>query len=191
MHQYPGDYRRKEGFDYMMKYFTDRLWDQINDPDDEIREAALVKWEERKQAYQAQLGEILSTLNKRNSVFWSQYIYDLHDGTLVTLNIGDGVGIDVTRKPPRVWRSMARMDVIDWNRPWLYTLKYRGLLSIDTRFKGDAAWEETMFENWGYSELTPEADGFFRHTILFSTGSQISLVFNQFSYTRQRLKYGY
>lgn len=114
-------------------------------------------------------------------------MYRLHDGTVVRVAVGDAVGADVLRKQPRSWRTGVTIEVIDWDG-FLYALKYAAIEAVDMRLReGDGYSRGTVFDQWGYSELTAEGADAFRHSILFATGSEISIVFRRFSFTRKRL----
>jgi hypothetical protein len=92
----------------------------------------------------------------------------------------------VLRKRPRSWRSGVMIEVVGWDG-LLYTLKYKSIEAVDMRLRdGDGDSAGTLFERWGYSELTDEGGDAFRHSILFSSGSEMSIVFKRFSYTRKR-----
>lgn len=80
------------------------------------------------------------------------------------------------------------IEVADGYRCTLCTLQYGEVQAVDARLR-EGGWSSggTVFYTWGYDELTAEGPDAFRHSILFATGSELSIVFKRFSYTRRRL----
>ncbi len=170
-----------------MKYFTERLWRDINSPNSKIAAKASRTWDRNVKAYEAQLEVLLPAMSRRNRCFWSDYVHRLHDGAMARVIVGDAAMADALEKWPKSSRTDVMIEVTDWDG-FLYTLKYKSIEAIDMRLRrGEDRLEGTLFEDWGYSELTAEDGGLLRHSILFSTFSEISIVFGGFSYTRARL----
>lgn len=170
-----------------MKYFTSKLWSEISGWNSEVASKACRSWDGSVKAYEVQFQQVLPPFSKRNQVFWKKYVYDLHDGPLIRITVGDAVEVDILGKLPKSWRTSATIEVIDWGGHWLYTLKYRSIQTIDANFVDSELTSGTIFEDWGYSELLQEEEGVFRHSILFPTGSEISIVFKGFNYSRKKL----
>jgi hypothetical protein len=170
-----------------MQFFTWKLWRQMNCGSDEAFALANEAWARNHQAYQAQLRPLLDRFNKRNRRFWNGDEHHLHDGGVVRLTLGDAVGADLAAGRPQLSHSSMIIEVIEWGGK-LCILKYGQIEAIDARFRTCGwSWGGTIFETWGYDELTQEGADAFRHSILFSCGSEVSIVFKRFSYTRRRL----
>lgn len=170
-----------------MRYFTEKLWREFNSLDPKIVSTVDEAWAQNMRAYEAQLESLIPRMGKRNRRFWSDYVYRLHDGYVVRIAVGDALAADVVCKRPRSWRSGAIIEIVGWDG-FLYTLKYMAIEALDMclRDGGDPS-AGTLFEQWGYSELTAEHDAAFRHSILFASGGEVSIVFNRFSYQRAKL----
>lgn len=170
-----------------MKYFTEGLWRDASSVRESVARKANRMWARNMKAYEAQLDGLLPAMGKRNQRFWSEYVYCLHDGRVARISVGDAVAAEPLRDRTRTLRSAAVIEIVGWDG-FLYTLKYKSIEAVDMRLRhGECSLEGTLFDDWGYSELTPEGGGLLRHSILFATGSEMSIVFGRFSYVRVKL----
>lgn len=168
-----------------MKYFTTRLWNGVNNPRTARR--VVRQWVRNTRAYQAQLETLLPSFSERNRLFWGKHVYHLHDGTIVQFSVGDAVGCDVAKARPRTWRTEVQMKVIDWDHALLCTLRYGEIQSVTFSARREEPRIQSIFDDWGYSELTRHPKGWLKHTILCSSGAEIEIVFNRFQYRRNRM----
>lgn len=165
-----------------MQFFTWKLWEQACSKD--ARDA----WDRNLKAYMAQLQPLLARFGERERRFWNGDGYDLHDGQVVRVVFGDAVGADLVAGWRRPWRSTGVIEVADGDKRTLYTLRYGDVQSVDARLReGGCSDGGTVFHTWGYDELTGEGADAFRHSILFSTGSELSIVFKRIRCIRKRL----
>lgn len=170
-----------------MQFFTWKLWEQMNSPCKEAFDLATEAWERNRQAYLLQLRPLLDRFSERNRQFWNGDEHHLHDGQIVRLTLGDAVGAALAAGRPRFSSTSLTIEVIEWGGK-VCTLKYAQIEAVDARFRTNGwSWGGTVFETWGYDELTSEGADAFRHGVLFSSGSELSIVFRRFSYTRKRL----
>jgi len=154
---------------------------------DEAFALANKAWGRNHTAYLAQLQPLLDRSNNRNRRFWNGDEHRLHDGSVVKLTLGDAIGADLIGGRPRFSSTSMIIEVVEWGGK-VCTLKYGQIEAIDARFRTCGwSWGGTVFETWGYDELTAEGADAFRHSILFSCGSELSIVFKRFSYARKRL----
>ncbi len=152
------------------------------------RKAADRAWRENCRAYEAQLRPLLERFNGRNQRFWNGDLHHLHDGCIVAIRIGDAPGVNLQAGRRKSWRTSATIEVVEWGTRMLCQLKYGQVQAVEARLR-EGGWSSggTVFETWGYDELTAEGPDAFRHSILFATGGELSIVFKRFSYQRQRL----
>ena len=170
-----------------MRYFPWKLWEQLNSRNDRTSEKADKAWRLNSEAYDAQLRPLLKRFSRRNQRFWNGDLHHLHDGCIVAFIIGDALGVNVQAQRPKLWRTSATIEVVEWGTRMLCKLKYDQVQAVEAKLR-DGGWSSggTVFETWGYDELTAEGPDAFRHSILFATGSELSIVFKRFSYRRQR-----
>ncbi|MEN6428034.1 MAG: hypothetical protein ABFE13_21995 [Phycisphaerales bacterium] len=171
-----------------MRFFTWKLWEQVNSNSDAVSTRADDAWMRNHKAYDAQLRPLLARFSKRNRRFWSGDAVDLHDGQVVRVTIGDAVNADVFADWPKSWRTCAEIEVADRGARMHCVLRYGQVEAVDARLReGGWSYGGTVFDTWGYHELTAEGADTFRHSILFATGGELSIVFKRFSYVHRRL----
>jgi len=69
----------------------------------------------------------------------------------------------------------------------MYRLLYTGVREIVVHTKNNLfPLANSRFGDWGYDELLAERRSFFRHNILFQTGTEVSVTFQQFRFKTQR-----
>lgn len=171
-----------------MQYFTWKLMSEINSTEPDVVAKAQRTWDRNVAAYETQLESLLEHFSAHQQRFWRDYAYHLHDGAVVDIALGDAVQTDVPAVLPRSHGSGVAMEVTDGTGAWLYELKYAGIEAVDARLRGAAGGPNgTLFARWLYSELTREGPVAYRHSILFSTGSELSVAFKRFNYSRKKL----
>ncbi len=171
-----------------MQYFTWKLMSEINSSDPEVVAKAQRTWDRNVAGYEKQLELLLEHFSEHQQRFWRDHAYHLHDGTVFQITLGDALETDVPVVLSRSPGSGVAIDVTDGTGAWLYELKYAGIEAIDARLRGAAgSFDGTLLERWLYSELTGEGPVAYRHSILFSTGSELSVVFKRFSHSRKKL----
>ncbi|MBN2130351.1 MAG: hypothetical protein JW741_12685 [Sedimentisphaerales bacterium] len=171
-----------------MQYFTWKLMSEINSSDHDVVARAQRTWDRNVAAYEEQLELLLEHFSEHQQQFWRDYAYHLHDGTVFQMMLGDVLQTNVPAVLPRLRGSGAAIEVTDGTGAWLYELKYAGIEAVDARLRGAAGGPNgTLLERWLYSELTREGPVAYRHSILFSTGSELSVVFKRFNYSRKKL----
>lgn len=151
-------------------------------------------WKRNYRNYQNSLKEILPTLGPQVRKFF-QTPLQLHDGTMVRMEIGDHIASKgfVTRKS--LWNqrnARIRLTVLSSTNEFLYEFDYRIIASAKLSFPGAIslfpAGEHTNFGDWGYDELSLSRKGFFRHEILFSSGAMIAVEFQKLAMKKRSLK---
>jgi len=171
-----------------MQYFTWKLMSEINSSEPDVVARAQRTWDRNVAAYEKQLGLLLGHFSEHQQRFWRDYAYHLHNGTVFQMTLGDALQTDVTIGPPRPRDKGAAIEVADGAGAWLYELKYSRIEAVDARLRGAAGGPNgTLLERWLYSELTTEGPVAYRHSILFSSGSELSVVFKRFNYSRKKL----
>jgi len=171
-----------------MQYFTWKLMSEIRSSDPEVVAKAQRTWDRNVAAYEAQLEPLLERFSEHQRQFWRDYVYHLHDGTVMAVTLGDAVPTEIPAGLPRSRGSGMEMKVTDHSGVWLYEFKYGGIEAVDARLRGAAGGPNgTLFDRWLYSELTREGPVAYRHSILFSTESELTVAFKRFSYTRKKL----
>ena len=171
-----------------MQYFTWKLMSEINSTEPDVVAKAQRTWDRNVAAYEKQLEQLLEHFSEHQQRFWRDYAYHLHDGTVFQMALGDALQTDVPAVLPRSRGNDGAIEVVDGDGAWLYELKYSRIEAVDARLRGAAGGPNGMLlERWLYSELTAEGPVAYRHSILFSTGSELSVVFKRFSYSRKKL----
>lgn len=171
-----------------MQFFTWKLWEQLNSRRTEVAEKSDEAWSRNCKAYRRQLQPLLARFGERERRFWNGDTYRLHDAYVVRVAFGDAVGADLVAGGRRPWRSSGVIEVAGSDNRTLYILQYGKVQAVDARLReGGWSYGGTVFDTWGYHELTAEGADAFRHSIVFSTGSELSIVFKRFRCTRKRL----
>jgi hypothetical protein len=169
-----------------MKYFTPELWAALQGEGEGGRKA-LKEWDRRGSRYLRQFQRIAPRLSVRAARFFTHH--SLHDGALLHACVGDefskGIG------PPERADTAVRMAVViaDSRRARRYDLSYRDVKEFNIQ-TDDSLFPlpNSVFASWGYDELLPEGKKYLRHQILFSSGTEISIVFGRFSFNIRETK---
>jgi hypothetical protein len=165
-----------------MQYFTKELWQSGQEPGklDEYNS----NWQKAYGKYLRQLGLLRERLSADAYRFFAEA--DLHDGALVEIELKGGNAEQFYPVSVKLIASEAHSDFL-WHIS--YELLRRVVIdypSSDPLFYSSGEG----FGDWGYHELTDAGDGFFRHEILFATGSVILVEFKNFSAIRRRCTTG-
>ena len=165
-----------------MKYFTAEIWAGWQGNEATFKRAC-DKWDFNRARYQKSLGRLAPRLGKRNGSFFSNH--SLHDGRLLLFAISDWPAgkLEWRRTPPQ---TRVHMAVLAGTKSALiYRLAYEGTREISLQTKNNLfALDFSRFGDWGYDELLPAGKFHFRHNILFQTGTEISITFRSFRFTR-------
>lgn len=172
-----------------VKYFTARMWASLQTVDPVAFKRADRSWERAFARYKVQLKPLLLRLGSGPARFFTHH--SLHDGKLLRACVGDAVAQGVTPRSPVRPGTTVQLDVmVGYPKPFLYHLRYEGIESFDikpdrSRFPSG---EGSLFGDWGYDELTPEGKASLRHSVLFASGTELSVVFKGFRFKRQRMR---
>ena len=156
-----------------MKYFTEELWASWGDPDYEPPPPEKDPFV----LYRAELETLRHRLPPDAFEFFAEA--DVHDGELLDFSVVDGSRPAPLGEPARRWVSTldypvsATLRVLDAADAFVWTLSYSHVRRLTMSFSGDEPWEGGGFHDWGYHELSDAGDSFFRHEILFASGSTI------------------
>ena len=87
-----------------------------------------------------------------------------------------------------VSETCVRMAVLAGTKTAImYQLLYGEVKEISVRTKNDLfPLDNSRFGDWGYDELLSAGRHAFRHNILFQTGTEISITFGSFEFTRRK-----
>jgi hypothetical protein len=164
-----------------MKYFTAEIWAGWQG-DDVAFEKARKKWDTNRANYQRSLRRLTPRLGKLQGNFFTNH--SLHDGRLLLFAVSDWpAGKSDWRTPPETRVELAVLA--GTKKALIYKLTYKGVQEISVQTKNDLfPLECSRFGDWGYDELLPAGKLNFRHNILFQTGTEISIAFQRFRYTR-------
>ena len=181
-----------------MKYFTKRLWSDLQQPGDIGLEASR-RWDENAAAYVDELDSLRGRVPPDVFDFFKSA--DVHDGALIHLRIRD---FDPSAPRPGGEPDETGSDDGPWEGPYLLTVELI-VCNSDDRF--DTQWTLIYghirrilvdfptasplffdpgggFEDWGYHELSDAGDGFLRHEVLFASGSVVLIEFRDVSVER-------
>jgi hypothetical protein len=165
-----------------MKYFTADIWAGWQG-DGATFKRAMKKWETNLARYKSSLPKLVERLGTQHGKFFTKH--SLHDGRLLNFAISDWPRSNLRRKQMISETSVQILVLAGTKRAMVYRLLYSGIQEISVRTKNDLfALDNSRFGDWGYDELLPEKGGFFRHNILFQTSTEISVVFQKFSFKR-------
>jgi hypothetical protein len=165
-----------------MKYFTADMWGGVNVSDDRTSLAADRKWDRNLANYRRQLAVVAPKLGKAGSFFLK---HSMHDANVLSLNIHDYPlrNLGPRRIGSHTW---VRVYLLAWERVALiYELIYDDIQSIKIETRNDLfSLESSRFGDWGYDELLPKGRSAFQHNILFSSGTELTIVFKKFRFKR-------
>lgn len=173
-----------------MKIITKKHWAGFNSKDKKINDWALKSSTENFKIYEEQLEALKGRLNKRN---WTFFKSGLHEGRLISFNVGEGLHLDLASSRPLTLRDFNRttvtMQVVDCWFKAIYDLKYEKVSKTVFDFPSD----EPLFggesiDDWGYDEISAVDDKTLRHEVLFSAGTTILIEFAKFSYKKAKFE---
>ncbi len=167
-----------------MKYFTKQIWAGWQSSNKAVLAKVNREWKKNVSAYRKQFDKLFPKLGEKAQIFFKKH--SLHDGLLVSVAIVDSVKNASLGHPYRQ-PTKIELTVLAWFQNYTYTLTYIGIksfniLSDNTLFPV----EKSIFGDWGYDELIPNGRKYLQHNILFQTGTEISIVFEDFSFARHR-----
>ena len=166
-----------------MKYFTREIWAGWQ-AKGAVYDRAMKEWKRNSARYRRAIGKVASELGPKHGKFFTEH--SLHDGHLLAFLICDWPRAAKAReKQPE---TSVRMEVLSrWESARIYELCYAGVTEISVLTKNDLfPLGLSRFGDWGYDELLREGRYGFRHNILFQTGTEISIVFDTFRFSRRK-----
>ena len=174
-----------------MKYFTKELWAGFNSGDDAVFRRTDKRWNRNREAYSHQLERVKTRLSKNAARFFGGV--SLHDARLLAFVVGDHINYgrsELSALSGSKCRPEVRMDVLDYEQRWLYSLSYSKVRRVLFDFpSGEPLFHEEggRIDDWGYDELTAAGKLYLRHEVLFSSGATALIEFQKFSYKRVRV----
>jgi hypothetical protein len=170
-----------------MKYFTRERWRAAQRPDDAVRE----EWRVASEEYESQLKTVEAKLSPDARRFFRA---DVHDGELLHFNIIDGGRIAAGPAEPWEYQKQfpvsVELEVLESTGERSWKLRYLSCRRTVVDFPSDDPLFHTDghgFGDWGYHELTDVGGGFFRHEVLFSSGSTLLIEFTELQVQTQPL----
>lgn len=165
-----------------MKYFTKEMWAGWQSRDADVRKATNESYKQNSTSYREQLPSVATKLGESGAFFTDE---GLHDGHLLELAIRD----QPVREEDREYishQTSIKISVLSGDdETFVFTLHYEGIKDISIATPNDLfTLSSSQFGDWGYDELFQEPDGSFRHNILFQTGTELSIAFTKFSFTK-------
>ncbi|MHB1483565.1 MAG: hypothetical protein ACYCYI_02785 [Saccharofermentanales bacterium] len=142
-----------------MKYFTFKLWKQINDMNLIIRENANKEWVENIEKYSNKYKKVKLLLpSEFIEVYENEFGF--HDWEIEKIQILPDIN--------------STIQMILQNNGKMATIYYKNVKS----FKIDIV-PHIEKEKWGYDEFSLINDDFVKHEILFLSGSIVSFIFKE------------
>lgn len=147
-----------------MKYFTSRLWANLNNELLHEREEADIEWNHVSKLY----WERFLQIEKRIPTHVVKYLKSgsFHDSKLVSIDVNQNT---------RNYKKFIdfRMHLSRGPKNWM--LMYSNVTNIQLNYKD---LEQTHgFSDWGYDELLAVDENYLSHEILFASGATIYLEF--------------
>jgi len=173
-----------------MKYFTKELWLGYNSRSDAEMQSAFEQGEEARQEYARQLEQLQPRLSEKAYRFFSGE--SLHDGRLLNFRVGDSLNHNIHGSEKfdiNAHQVSVEMSVLGANLDVFYILRYAQAKRVLFDYPSDQPLfqhEGGHIGDWGYDELTAVDDSFFRHEVLFASGTTILIEFKDFSYEREQ-----
>lgn len=151
-----------------MRYFTDKLWDELNSQIPELKEEAKKHWVRNIDDYFQRFDLLKNRLSKNVYHFFKTDF--LHDFNLLTLEIVHGrIGI---KNPVGVI-----LVVCNGNETWKIIYKKVKKVSINYENENIRITERRGFDSWGYDELLDVDQDTLSHEILFASGATVLVHF--------------
>jgi len=168
-----------------MKYFTKQLWADVNSLDDSVANGAIRQFRLNESAYRRAIRKLAPRLGSSGDFFLKDDEHGLHDARLLSLNISDFSSRTLARRSSHTWVCMHLLT--DADRPMIYRLLYDDIQSINIVTANDLfSLATSCFGDWGNDELLAAGRDAFRHNILFSCGTEVSITFRKFRFRRTK-----
>ncbi len=149
-----------------MKYFTDQLWSDMNDEDEQIRKHAETKWEDNSKAYWARFGQsVRERLPKRVSQCHSAVGF--HDSELIKIDISQGA-------QRAKYHVTVTIHLLLQGGKWIIQYKNVSKISFDYFTDGGTM---SGLDDWGYDEFLDVDEKLLSHEILFASGTTLLIHF--------------
>ena len=163
-----------------MKYFTKALWIGAQQLAASSADENHALWQKAIREYRAELETIKGRLPRDALKFFTEA--DLHDGELLEFQVLDGSRPAPLGQPSDPWARVGgypvrvKLTVLDASDRFVWRVEYRVVRRAILDFPTDAplfGHADGGFGDWGYDELSDAGDGFLRHEVLFSSGSNL------------------
>lgn len=149
-----------------MKYFTPELLERFQSDDDEVADAAQEEWDRRCADYRKRLEWVKLSLPRQFQTLLQEY--RLHDAQVVSGKVDDAFAS--TFGTPRLYFIELRPEASP----------QANLLLTYVLVGGQQPPDIPRGSYWMYDEIDISQSGFFSHTILFSDGRELALLFTDF-----------
>ena len=179
-----------------MKYFTYKLvaaannW--IEQSDSQLNNAEKRFWKTVTQ-YNLDLDILKPRINITAWKFFRHGFAEtgLHDGQLLSFNIGDGLRFVPDGKTPFLLnnqRSIARIEILNDEQIFHYVFEMHGLKNATMNIVLDEFTGNKCIGDLFTYELSAFDDEYLRLGFLFASGAEIEIIFRKLVYKRNRLK---
>ncbi|NLJ19626.1 MAG: hypothetical protein GX429_00630 [Bacteroidales bacterium] len=150
-----------------MKYFTNKLWQQLNDENNDIRIEAEKQWNDNANLYSKVYNEVKSKLPKKFIIIYEKE-HGFHDWQIKNINI---IQSDTKTKT-------INIEIAITNSSKSYIISYKKIKIVKIGYQYDNLIERG-FDDWGYSEFLPFDDESISNEILFASGVSIFICFKK------------
>ena len=161
-----------------MRYFTDKLWSDINSESQEVREKANLQWEKNDEEYYKIFENVKEKLPKKFLKIYRQQ-YGFHDYELKNFEI---IHDDKGHKDP------VAVNIIISNPEQTWSISYEKIKKIQINYElqpdifgRKRRREHRGFDNYGYNEFFEIDEKTLSHEILFASGATILVQFEKIS----------
>ncbi len=173
-----------------MKYITRELWAGWNSKDEKIRQWAHEETKRRFKEYEQQLEKLRARLGEENFNFFKN---GLHDGRVITFSVGEGIDLDYEKEETfsldEFSETKVQIEVLEAYFEEIYSLKYEQVQRVIFDFPTETPlFGGYSLNDWGYDEVSAIENDYFRHEILFSSGTTILIEFQKFTFSKRQCK---
>lgn len=161
-----------------MRYFTDKLWSDINSESQEIREKANLQWQKNDEEYYKIFQKVKEKLPKRFLEIYGQQ-YGFHDYELKKFQIIHG---------DKGYKDPVAVNIIISNSEQTWSISYEKIKKIEINyelhpdiFERKRRREYMGFDDYGYNEFFEIDERTLSHEILFASGATILVYFEKIS----------
>ena len=171
-----------------MKYFSYDLIAKANEwttEDPAVQSAASQELNLQTEAYYQELDELRGRVPESAWKFF-RYGYaetGLHDGRLVSMNIGDNVP---GRRINGAVGTGASVVFLSFGERFLYSFGLESVISCNANLGIDSTLADRNLGDLYTYELTREKDHWLRINFLFATGSEIEITFERLKFKRTK-----